>query len=79
MIWLINISAGEEITAAEIEAALRKATISLKIVPVLCGAALRNKGIQPVLDAIINYLPSPEDIPPIKGINPVTKKEESQA
>ena len=55
---------------------MRKATISLKIVPVLCGAALRNKGIQPVLDAIINYLPSPEDIPPVKGINPVTKKEE---
>jgi elongation factor G len=67
---------GEEISAAEIEAALRKATISLKIVPVLCGAALRNKGIQPVLDAIINYLPSPEDVPPVKGINPVTKKEE---
>src|SRR5208337_1927598 len=67
---------GEEITVAEIEKALRKATISLKIVPVLCGAALRNKGIQPVLDAIINYLPSPEDVPPVKGINPVTKKEE---
>jgi len=67
---------GEEITGAEIEAALRKATISLKIVPVLCGAALRNKGIQPVLDAIINYLPSPDYVPPIKGINPVTKKEE---
>lgn len=67
---------GAEITVAEIEEALRKATISLKIVPVLCGAALRNKGIQPVLDAIISYLPSPEDIPPIKGINPVTKKEE---
>ena len=58
---------GEEITVAEIEEALRKATISLKIVPVLCGAALRNKGIQPVLDAVINYLPSPEDIPPVKG------------
>jgi elongation factor G len=67
---------GEEITASEIKQALRKATISLKIVSVLCGAALRNKGIQPVLDAIIDYLPSPEDIPPIKGINPVTKKEE---
>ena len=67
---------GEEITVAEIEKALRKATISLKIVPVLCGAALRNKGIQPLLDAVINYLPSPEDIPPVKGINPVTKKEE---
>ena len=67
---------GEEITVTEIEEALRKATISLKIVPVLCGAALRNKGIQPVLDAIINYLPSPEDIPPVKGLNPVTKEEE---
>jgi elongation factor G len=67
---------GEEITIAEIEKALRKATISLKIVPVLCGAALRNKGIQPLLDAVIDYLPSPEDIPPVKGINPVTKKEE---
>jgi elongation factor G len=67
---------GEEITVPEIEAALRKATISLKIVPVLCGAALRNKGIQPILDAVINYLPSPEDIPPVRGINPVTREEE---
>ncbi len=67
---------GQEITVAEIAKALRKATISLKIVPVLCGAALRNKGIQPLLDAVIDYLPSPEDIPPVKGINPVTKKEE---
>jgi len=67
---------GEEITVVEIEEALRKATISLKIVPVLCGAALRNKGIQPILDAVINYLPSPEDIPPVRGINPITKKEE---
>jgi elongation factor G len=70
---------GEEITVAQIEEALRKATISLKIVPVLCGAALRNKGIQPVLDAIISYLPSPEDIPPVKGINPVTKNEETRS
>lgn len=67
---------GEEFTTAEISAALRKATISLKIVPVLCGAALRNKGIQPVLDAVVSYLPSPEDIPPVKGINPATRKEE---
>ena len=67
---------GEEITVAEIHAALRKATISLQIVPVLCGTALRNKGIQPILDAVINYLPSPEDIPPVKGINPITKNEE---
>ena len=67
---------GEDIPVAEIDQALRKATISLKIVPVLCGAALRNKGIQPILDAVINYLPSPEDIPAVKGMNPVTKKEE---
>jgi len=67
---------GEEISPAEIVESLRKATISLTAVPVLCGAALRNKGIQPVLDAVINYLPSPEDIPPVKGINPHTKKEE---
>lgn len=68
--------AGQEITTAEIEKAIRRATISLKIVPVLCGAALRNKGIQPILDAVVSYLPSPEDIPPVKGINPITKKEE---
>jgi elongation factor G len=68
--------AGEELSAVQISAALRKATIALKIVPVLCGAALRNKGIQPLLDAVINYLPSPEDIPPVKGINPKTKQEE---
>jgi elongation factor G len=68
--------AGEDITVADIHAALRKATIALKIVPVLCGAALRNKGIQPVLDGVINYLPSPEDVPPVKGVNPKTKTEE---
>ncbi len=68
--------AGEELSAVQINAALRKATIALKIVPVLCGAALRNKGIQPLLDAVLNYLPSPEDIPPVKGINPKTKQEE---
>jgi elongation factor G len=67
---------GAEIAVAEIIEAIRKATISLKVVPVLCGTALRNKGIQPVLDAVINYLPSPEDIPPVKGINPITKQEE---
>lgn len=68
--------AGEDATPAQIIAALRKATIALKIVPVLCGAALRNKGIQPILDAVINYLPSPEDIPPVQGINPKTKQQE---
>ncbi len=68
--------AGEEITTDEIIAALRKVTLSLKGVPVLCGTALRNKGIQPILDAVIDYLPSPDDIPPVKGINPLTKNEE---
>jgi elongation factor G len=68
--------AGEDISAADIHNALRKATIALKMVPVLCGAALRNKGIQPILDGVVNYLPSPEDIPPVKGINPKTKEEE---
>jgi elongation factor G len=68
--------AGIELSVAQINAALRKATVALKIVPVLCGTALRNKGIQPLLDAVVNYLPSPEDIPPVKGIHPKTKQEE---
>ncbi len=69
---------GVEISESEINEALRKATISLKIVPVLCGSALKNKGVQPLLDAVVLYLPSPEDIPPVRGINPLTKKEESR-
>jgi elongation factor G len=67
---------GIEIADKEINLAIRKATISLKIVPVLCGSALKNKGVQPLLDAVANYLPSPEDIPPVKGVNPMTKLEE---
>ncbi len=67
---------GTEIPDKEIIQAIRQATISLKAVPVMCGTALRNKGIQPVLDAIVDFLPSPEDIPPVKGINPMTKHEE---
>jgi elongation factor G len=62
---------GEEILESEMKAALRKATISMKAVPVLCGAALRNQGIQPLIDAIVDYLPSPLDIPPVEGTNPV--------
>jgi elongation factor G len=55
-----------------LQAAIRRATCSLKLVPVLCGSALRNKGVQPLLDAIVRFLPSPIDVPPIKGINPET-------
>ena len=55
-----------------LQAAIRRATCDLKLVPVLCGSALRNKGIQPLLDAIVRFLPSPIDVPPIKGINPET-------
>ena len=67
---------GTEISNKEIIQAIRQATISLKAVPIMCGTALRNKGIQPLLDAIVHFLPSPEDIPPVKGINPLTRQEE---
>lgn len=69
---------GEEITAQELRTALRRATIRSELIPVLCGAALRNKGVQPLLDAIVDYLPSPVDIPPITGINPYTQREETR-
>ena len=60
------------IDAGQLAAAIRRATIRLKLVPVLCGAALKNKGIQPLLDAVTHFLPSPADIPPAKGIHPQT-------
>ncbi len=66
----------EEISAEELRVALRNATLKGKVTPVLCGTALRNKGIQRVLDGIIYYLPSPLDVPPIGGLNPFTEKEE---
>ncbi len=67
---------GEEISESEIKTALRKATLSMKAVPVLCGAALRNQGIQPLIDAIVDYLPSPLDIPAVEGTHPVTGERE---
>ncbi len=67
---------GEEIAASDLIPVIRRLTLQLKIVPILCGAALRNKGIQPLLDAIVDFLPSPMDIPPIEGVNPVTKERE---
>jgi elongation factor G len=62
--------AGEPLELEELKAALREATIAQKITPVLCGSAFKNKGVQPLLDAVVDYLPSPVDIPPVKGINP---------
>ncbi|MDO9512688.1 MAG: elongation factor G [Bacteroidales bacterium] len=64
------------ISVEEIKAAIRKATIDMRIVPVLCGSSLRNKGVQPLLDAVATFLPCPLDLPPVKGINPNTEAEE---
>jgi elongation factor G len=61
---------GQPIAAEELQASLRRATIALKVVPVLCGAAFKNKGVQSLLDAVVNYLPSPKDVPPIEGTAP---------
>ena len=69
---------GEEITNEELKAAIRKATINVEFFPVLCGSAFKNKGVQLMLDAVIDYLPSPLDIPAIKGINPDTDAEEER-
>jgi len=69
---------GEEITEEELMKAIRKATIQVAITPVLCGSSYRNKGVQPLLDAIIDYLPSPLDIPPIKGMGVKTEEEEER-
>jgi elongation factor G len=66
---------GEEISVPELKAALRKATIAVRLHPVMTGTALRNKGVQLVLDAVVDYLPSPIDIPPVTGIDPKTEKE----
>lgn len=69
---------GEEITNDELKAAIRKATINVEFFPVLCGSAFKNKGVQLMLDAVIDYLPSPLDIPAIKGVNPDTDAEEER-
>ena len=69
---------GEEISSDELRAALREATIANKATPVLCGTALRNKGVQRVLDAVVHYLPSPLDVPPMTGVNPYTGNEEER-
>lgn len=68
----------DTISVDDIHNALRKATLDLRVTPVLCGAAFKNKGIQHLLDAIVRYLPSPLDVPPVTGVNPFTKKEEKR-
>ncbi len=70
--------APESITSDEIIAIIRKGTISRQIHPVLCGSSFKNKGVQKLLDAIVRYLPSPADMPPIKGVNPKTEKDEER-
>lgn len=70
---------GREISEQEIRAAIRKATLALKITPVICGASFRNKGVQPLLDVVVDYLPSPVDLPPVTGVNPKTGKEEKRS
>jgi len=68
----------DSITVAELKAAVRKATIAMKITPMMCGSAFKNKGVQTMLDAVIEYLPSPMDIESITGMNPDTEKEEDR-
>ena len=69
---------GKEIPIEDLKKALRKATLTIHLVPVFCGSALKNKGVQFVLDAVADYLPSPIDVPPVKGINPKTELEEER-
>jgi len=69
---------GEEITEDELKKGIRKATIAVKMIPVLCGSAFKNKGVQPLLDAVVDYMPAPVDVPAIKGVNPDTGVEDKR-
>ena len=69
---------GEDITVDELKAALRAATIDNKIIPVVCGTSYKNKGVQKLLDAVIDFMPAPTDVPSIRGINPETEEEEER-
>ena len=71
--------AGEPVSSEEVQALIRRGTLDAKIVPVLCGAAFKNKGIQQLLDAVVDYLPSPLDVPPIRGFNPENGLEEERS
>jgi elongation factor G len=70
--------ADEEVSPERIKAALRQATLDIRVTPVLCGSSFKNKGVQPLLDAVIDYLPSPLDVPPLTGIEPVKGQEEGR-
>jgi len=65
----------EEITIEDLKRGIRRATLTTSIVPVLCGSSFRNKGVQPLLDAVVDYLPAPTDVPPVRGLNPANLKE----
>jgi elongation factor G len=69
---------GKELTDGDLRIAIRKACLGLKVVPVLCGAAFRNRGVQPLLDAVVDYLPSPSDVPPVRGKDPNLRSEASR-
>jgi len=71
---MINYVEGHAVSATELKKALRRATLAGSITPVMCGSALRNKGVQPLLDAIVDYLPAPVDVRPVSGINPRTEQ-----
>ncbi|MBL7663006.1 elongation factor G [bacterium] len=66
--------AGEELSQTEMIAAIRKATLKFEIVPIICGTAFKNKGVQPLLDCVVHYMPSPEDLPPVEGVDPDHKE-----
>ena len=77
--FMLQYLEGAEVGPEDIKAALRRAVIAVKLVPVLCGSSFRNKGVQPLLDAIVDYLPAPTDIPSVRGVNPETGLEERRA
>ncbi len=75
---MIKYLEGEELTVEEIKRGIRKATLAVKMIPVLCGSSFKNKGVQPLLDAIVDFLPAPTDIPAIRGLNPETGVEDKR-
>jgi len=75
---LLKYLEGEHIEADELRQGVRKATLTGMVVPILCGSSLRNKGVQPLLDAIVDYLPSPLDVPPVRGTHPTTEAEQER-